>query len=831
MKGKSILMGILLCILLSLLFAGGACAYELRAEDAGFALAAETEGKALLFNEKTLQFRWIDKATGKTWDTCVLDGQQGNKTIKNLQKSLLTATYIVNAQNATTGTMDSYSKSLQTETFTWEPVENGVEIRFTLGDDTLIVDDLPKGIRADKYQKLLEGAGWTDKNRKTFQDNYRAVKVSGQDQEYMIRVKDGTLSPLLIQQLHALIFDSGIYTEEDLEEDNAAVNYEREYLPELYVTLRCALEGEDLVFTVPCSQVASTPDNEIISLDLLPYFLAADTAQDGFMLVPDGSGALIYLNNAKAAVTAYSMPVYGRDALINANVYTSPRQDVALPVFGLKRTDSAVVAIIEKGAELANIYANISGRSDEFNRTNASFILRDVESVSLAGNESITSPRYSSDVYQGDIVMRFQWLTNEADGCLEMAQAYRRYLLGRGILAEAEKDENAPFYLEVLGAAKKDKFFLGIPYASTVQATTIAQAGDIYAAVREAGIGNIRMIFSGLFSGGIKNASLTGARLDGGMGDMRALLALSQRLKENGDTLYPALYWGRVYSRNDFNILSQASRKHDGEPAQAYTFAQPILKHAHTNHPGYFVSPHYLPEYTRKALSALEKYQLDGLALFDLGNTPVGDFKRRQNMSRITAVPVYEEALEAIGKDYSLLLNRPLLYALPYADGATNLPDGDNGFAIADVSIPFLQWVLCGSMPYSASSWNLKGYMGMEPQLLWALESQSAPRFTFTWQDPSVFDNTEDHDYMASFSSQYRDYLDTAAEMYRVYNDFYRQVRGAQVSAYQIITPSLRKVTYDNGVELYVNYGKTQALADGETIPAQGYLIREGGAQ
>ena len=827
MKIRYVSAAVLLAVLLTLLGCGGACAYDLRGEDQGFILAAESERRALLLNPDTLQFRLVDIPTGKAWDSCVMNGQQGNKTIKNMQKSALLATFITNSQNATTNTFDSYSKSLQTGTYAWSQIENGVEIRFTIGDDTFIIDDLPKGIRADKYQLLLDGAGWSSNDKKKFQENYRAVKVNGLDQEYMIRVKDDSLSVLLIKQLYALIFDSGIYTQQDMEEDNLAVNYERVYLPEMHVTLRFLLDGDDLLAVIPCNEISFTEGNEITVLELLPYFLSADTSQEGYILLPDGCGALINLNNQKAAVTAYTMPVYGRDALVNASTYVSPRQDVALPVYGLKRTDSAMLAIIEKGAEIASIYANISGRSDEFNRVDTSFTLRDIESVSLAGNESITSPRYSDDVYQGDIVMRYRWLTDEKDGYLEMANAYRQYLWDTGRLAQREPDEHAPFFMEILGAVKKDAFFLGIPYSSTVQATTIAQAGEIYSAARAAGIQNIRLLYAGLFSGGIKNASLTRLSLDGGMGGENALRSLAAQLSENGDTLYPSVYMGRVYSTRAFNPLSQASRKHDGEPAQAYTFGESVLKHARTNHPGYYISPYSLPDYTQKALGNLSRLKLSGISLHDLGNTPVGDFKRRQNMSRISAIPVYENALDAVGQTYSLILDAPLLYALPYADGATELPTGDNGFAITDASIPFLQWVLNGSMPYSSSSWNLKSYLGMESQLLWALESVSSPRFTFSWQDPSIFANTGDMDYMAYFSVQYSQYLDAAAALYREYDAFYQKVRAARIASHDILSGTLRKVVWDNGLTLYLNYGQAEAEADGLSVPALGYLIRE----
>jgi len=822
---RRILWFILLALVISMF--ASAYAYEMRAEDEGFTLISESETKALLFNEKTTEVKIVDLETGKSWNSAEMNGQQGNRTIKSLQKSAVQATFILNSTTSpiTTTAMDSYSRSVEYGNFEWQLIENGVEVTYTIGDNAYIIDDLPKAIRVDKYLKIVESSSWSTSQKKDFDANYRAVPQKDSEYEYMIRVKDDSLSNLLIKKLYEMIFTSGVYTQEDLLEDNAAVNYVRKYSPKVYITVRYQLDGDDLVFSVPCSSLSSTEGNELVSFAALPYLMTADASQEGFIFVPDGSGAIINLNNQKRAATPYLMPIYGSDALINADDYVSERSDVALPVVGIKRTDSAMLGIIEKGAEMATINANVSGHSDEFNRVAVSFAVRNIENVALAGNESITSSRYASDIYQDDIVIRFKWLTDENSTYLDMAKTYREYLLSEGKLTSNEKAEDAPFFMEVLGAVNKDKFVLGVPYQSTVQATTIPRALEIYNLARENGITNIQMIYSGLFKGGIKNAALTDLDLDDGIGTEKDLKALTDTLKANGDVFYPGVYFARVYTDRDFKPLQHAARKHDGDPAFVYTFGEPVLKHSRTNHQGYYISPYYLPEYTEEALENLADLGVSGLNLFDLGNTPVGDHKRKANLSRVHAIGTFEDALEAVTGEYTLMLDKPLLYALPYADMITNLPRGDNGFAITDASIPFIQWVLNGSVPYSSESWNTESYLGYETQLLWALESESAPRFTFMWEKPSIYANTEDVDYMAYYCSQYSESLNVAAEMYAVYNEFYKLVKDAEVLEHVILGGDVRRITYDNGVTLYLNYSYADALADGLTIPAQSYLI------
>ena len=105
---RRIIWFLLMALVLSLFVS--AYAYELRTEDEGFTLISENETKALLFNEKTTEVRLVDLETGKVWDSAEMNGSQGNRTIKSLQKSAVQATFITNAQTSpvTTTAMDSY---------------------------------------------------------------------------------------------------------------------------------------------------------------------------------------------------------------------------------------------------------------------------------------------------------------------------------------------------------------------------------------------------------------------------------------------------------------------------------------------------------------------------------------------------------------------------------------------------------------------------------------------------------------------------------------------------------------------------------------------------
>lgn len=63
--------------------------------------------------------------------------------------------------------------------------------------------------------------------------------------------------------------------------------------------------------------------------------------------------------------------------------------------------------------------------------------------------------------------------------------------------------------------------------------------------------------------------------------------------------------------------------------------------------------------------------------------------------------------------------------------------------------------------------------------------------------------------------------------LYKEYNAFYGAVKDAQMSGHEILSGTLRRVRYTNGVTVYVNYGKEDALYGDLRILAQGYLVQK----
>lgn len=86
----------------------------------------------------------------------------------------------------------------------------------------------------------------------------------------------------------------------------------------LSFTVNYSLVYGSLIVEIDCSSITTAPGLSVLELDVLSHFGASATAQSGdFMLVPDGSGAIIHTDSAEALAEPVSLRVYGSDPAVN----------------------------------------------------------------------------------------------------------------------------------------------------------------------------------------------------------------------------------------------------------------------------------------------------------------------------------------------------------------------------------------------------------------------------------------------------------------------------------------------------------------------------------
>lgn len=790
--------------------------------EANFDIVAENDEAILYYNRREALLRVESKATGIYYDTKAIEGTGGNNFTNNLRNSDMIFDYISNERTGLATTIDNYSMSISNNQYEHELIENGVRIEYFLGVEELTLQDLPKYVESQKfYEKVLSHL--TESQREVVMEQYTLVG------ERYVRRNDSGVAQLKINRLYQYFYEVGTYTEEDLLADNEAYGVEIEdSAVTINAAIEYALDGKDLIVRVPVSEIVVGGGYPLARIRILPYLLSAKAGQDGYLVVPDGSGAVINFDNGRTTASNYSARIYGDDILRNVNAYKLDRYPVTLPMAAIKYEDHAILAIVEEGADLATITSEISGKADEFNKLNFSFNIMEIEQVPSVGSSNVTLPRASTDVYDGDIVMRYRLIDegdysdNEVD-YVEIAAAYQDYLLSNEMLRQADIADEAPLFVELLGSIEKRSFFLGIPYNSNIALTTFEEMEAILADLQDRGVNEIVAEVLGFANNGMMHSSLKSIkpeRVLGGKKGFNSLLANTT----DGVALFPTVNTTQVYGNSKIKPRTEFARMLSGEyariPVMNHILMQAEIKSSLSP---YLLSPYSYESYIESFNKQAASYEWDNLSVMDLGNLLVTDYSSDRDTGRWAALELIDSALNRLDTNYEqLMLSNPNDYALQYADVVTDLPYDSNEHKSFDYEIPFVQLVLDGIMNYSSEAMNVMSYENPNYILLRAIEYKMSPKYQLTAADNATYTNT---DFDGLLVTEYDSLADKITAEYSAYNDFYHLVKDSTVAEHTVESEFGRIVRYENGVTVLLNYSKQALNVGGQLLQPMSYEI------
>ncbi len=793
------------------------------AELSGMRLIAENEVLALYFHNETTEIAVKDKRNGTVWHSNPAGREQEKRATpfnKARLGSQLTITYYNSAGQA--NEFDNFNDSISNKQFEIVQAENGVKIVYTMGDNSLGVEAVPRRISVERMEsKILSKI----KDEKTKQDILKRFKLIKEQNVYERR--DAALTDVALKRL-LKVFEEVGYTQEDVALDNrenGAGEDAGTEKPAFTIPIQYRLDGENLVVTVPTKEIKQPKSYPLHSLKLLQFFGAADESKQGYIFVPDGSGSLIYLNNGKTFHDPFVTPVYGLDNARFTREKSQFDEPARLPVFGMKQDDSAFFAIIENGDAIASIEADVSGRLDSYNQVYSSYTLIAKDELTLTGGyRSNTVPVFQSEMYEGDIVIRYAFLNGPSADYAGMARYYQDYLARKHQWNKLPQASDLPFYLELIGAVTKKKSFLGIPYNALEPLTTFSQAQEIVRQLKAANVNNVKLRYVGWFNRGVNHTIPTSVTPDGKLGGKKQFAELAGYAKANGIGLYPDVAFLNVYKDTwNFSLSREASRFINRKPAKLYPFNPATYERDPDKTPYYILSPSRLPAYVNKFIESYKPYGIAGISLRDLGEEVNSDFRNDRVVNRQEAANLIKEQMKLLREQFNDTLivggNAP---ALPYAKHVLHVPLSGSHFNITDESVPFYQMVIHGFIDYAGEPVNVSDGQSVKKSVLKALETGSNVYFQWFYEPSSAVKETE-FDYM--YSSHYKDWLSEAKTMYEEVNRVLKDVRDQRIVAHAKLADNVYRTVYENGRTIIVNYNKEAVRAEGFTIEPESYVI------
>ncbi|XEC96043.1 DUF5696 domain-containing protein [Paenibacillus tarimensis] len=596
------------------------------------------------------------------------------------------------------------------------------------------------------------------------------------------------------------------------------------HFPEEKITipLDIVITGDHMSVSIPVKEIREEGSKKILDIHVLPYFGAGGPDDEGYLFVPDSSGALIHFNNGKY-MYSYNETVYGRDKAFVFDTMKINKNDIYMPVYGLKNGDHSFLAVIQDGDAIGSINAMANGYETSYNNIFSSFTLRstDVQYISSTVSQKVIE---TTDPLVDRIAIRFYPLSGDQSDYSGMARRYRNYLTEE-MDATPLEDSKSPIILDIYGAVTKTKPILGLPFKVTEPLTTYSQSAQIIKELKDSEVHDIVVNYLNWEKNQLSNkipAQIEPLSKLGGSSELKKLL---NYLDHNDIEFFGNVSLISFAKNGNGNrIKRDAVKSLSQELSAQYSYHPVTYQKDLSKTTSYLLKPYKLADMITKLLPSFSKQDIYGISLGDIGSNVYSDFYRKKPVGRQETRNLFKNALDQIkSSNKPIMINGGFAYSLPYARYINNAPVKSSQFLIFDEIVPFYQIALSGLAYYSVPAINQEA--NPTKMFLKALETGSLLKYSLTYRDPAILKNTElDHLYSSNFDVWKTDIIN----QYREAKNVYQKVKGSHLYSHSKIADGVYLTRYENGVSVIVNYLDETYLYKGNSIQPLDYLILEG---
>jgi hypothetical protein len=591
----------------------------------------------------------------------------------------------------------------------------------------------------------------------------------------------------------------------------------------LDISFELQTTSEGLEIAIPGSRLIEHGDTKLVSVSIAPFLDAALPKDNGYLLVPDGSGALIkFRSDHPKATEDYHAEVYGRDPSLTVSSKPQPQEQPIAPIFGAAHDGKAFLGLVRDGGSQTVIHAAPAGFQSPYYRTWPEIMYRSMDYITLPkngflnGSLGIVGPMANSF----DARISYQFFVGNQANYVGMAQAFRDYLMHHDGLAK-QNDAGFPLYLQVLGGVQQQ----GALFKAYKTLTTFGQVEAMVQQFQSAGISQLDLSLMGWEPNGGYATSPAGMSPSSPLGGTTGLKQLIQFMADNKMTFRLEKDLLQAYSEKGISISKEGLFAINRDNTKVTNWNKVTMRPEGDSWS--IVSPEWieqrvLPKFT----STLHDLSANGLYLRSYGNLLPSDFDRSHFTSREQMEQVYQDSLKTIKQDFKhVAVDYGNLYTLPYVDHVFQFPLEHSNYSFEDESVPFFPIALHGLITYSGVPGNLRNEQ--TKSFLRMVEYGAVPQYTL-WENDVDLMRTRYEEIYSGLRSIWLDkavneYKLVDSEMGKLTNKFIIDHRAYENSDEIFIT------TYEDGTEVIVNYGEQQANVHGTDIPAGGFRVVNGG--
>lgn len=579
------------------------------------------------------------------------------------------------------------------------------------------------------------------------------------------------------------------------------------------------LDGDSLVVTIPQQSIWEKGTAKLATLTPYPFLGSVHKADiPGYLFIPDRSGALIRFSKAHSRFDEpYVGKIYGFDyATDNMERYVG---ETAVPVFGIVHgvQKNGMMGIVENGKFNAEITAYPSGLSTNFYWIASKFYVRygyfQPTSKNLGGFNT-----FQQEPIAEDRSLRYTFLSGEDADYVGMAKTYRGYLARHSGFARKTKPlPEMPLQIEMYGAETEPGMF----GRSTVAMTSFDQARDIVDRLAKQGVKQLQVVYRGWNKGGLHATKPADFPVESKLGGERKLQQLNEYLTGQGVPLYLYDDFTHAFENTDLiSLRTEAVRGINNEVVKwgffgwaADDYFYDVLTH--------YINPGKAREIAEDHADRFREIGIGRMALDMTGRTLFSDYNADHPYTRDQSAAEYGKLAEGVkGRLGGLALYAPNDYMWRYADTIFHIPMGSSQYMYATDTVPFLQIVLHGAVPYFAPMSNTNS--SPREDMLRMVEFGAYPSFAITAEPYWKLKNTPSTDLL---NTQYDELEQTVTRRYAAMNEALKQVQDATIEARTVLDYGVVSVKYSNGVEVVVNYTSRSYDYGGIQVKAKDFAV------
>ncbi len=157
-----------------------------------------------------------------------------------------------------------------------------------------------------------------------------------------------------------------------------------------------------------------------------------------------------------------------------------------------------------------------------------------------------------------------------------------------------------------------------------------------------------------------------------------------------------------------------------------------------------------------------------------------------------------------------------------YMQAYYDIPLTSSGYIYTTDTVPFLQIVFAGYLPYYGTALNFSS--DMQVDLLKHVDFGVYPSFFLSHDVTAKILNTNSS---WIYTSSFEQWSQEIERVYQWLNNLLGPVRGQSIIARQVLRQGVVATTYANGLQIIVNYNDTTVSVDGLEIGGTDAVLRE----